>query len=86
MNRLDVLSRHGQAAGQFTAAIRCEELLGKHCGLIVEIEAAWDGNPESMTPEQRAKVKKVLEKIVAEEEQQPAPDDQLAKPEPETVQ
>jgi len=39
-----------------------------------------------MTPEQQAKVKKVLEKIVAGEEQQPAPDDQLAKPEPETVQ
>jgi hypothetical protein len=34
--RLDEISRESQSAGQFGAAVRCEELLGRSLGLFID--------------------------------------------------
>jgi hypothetical protein len=53
LNRLDVLSRRAEELGQISAAARCEELIGKHCGMFVDRTASqWDLDPRKMTVEQ----------------------------------
>ena len=36
LNRLDILSRKAENLGQISAAVRCEELIGKHRGMFID--------------------------------------------------
>jgi hypothetical protein len=36
LNRLDVLSRNAEELGRFAVAVRCEELIGKYCGMFID--------------------------------------------------
>jgi len=52
MNRLSELSHEAQQKGQFSAAVRCEELIGKQLGMFVERVCTWSGRLEDLDPEQ----------------------------------
>ncbi len=52
LNRLDVLSRKAEECGQISAAVRCEELIGKQRGMFVDRTLSWSGRISEMTPEQ----------------------------------
>jgi hypothetical protein len=36
LNRLDILSRKAEALGQISAAVRCEELIGRYRGMFID--------------------------------------------------
>jgi hypothetical protein len=40
LNRLDMLSRKAEDLGQISAAVRCEELIGKHRGMFIDRQVA----------------------------------------------
>ena len=40
LNRLDILSRKAEDLGQISAAVRCEELIGKHRGMFIDRQVA----------------------------------------------
>ena len=40
LNRLDILSRKAEDLGQISAAVRCEELIGKHRGTFIDRQVA----------------------------------------------
>jgi hypothetical protein len=40
LNRLDILSRKAEHLGQISAAVRCEELIGKYRGMFVDRQVA----------------------------------------------
>lgn len=66
LNRLSVLSREAQAAGQFSAAARCEELIGKaEGGMFVDRQeqTVWNGDPSKLTAQQQAKLMMELEAV-----------------------
>jgi hypothetical protein len=52
LNRLDVLSRKAEECGQISAAVRCEELIGKQRGMFVERSARflWSGRLADLIP------------------------------------
>ena len=52
MNRLSQLSHEAQQKGQFSAAVRCEELIGKQLGMFVQRVWRWSGRLEDLDPEQ----------------------------------
>jgi hypothetical protein len=67
LNRLDVLSRQAQAAGQFSAAARCEELIGRaEGGMFVDrtdSTVKWNGDLSGLDSGQLAKLTQALEQI-----------------------
>jgi hypothetical protein len=40
LNRLDILSRKAEDLGQISAAVRCEELIGKYRGMFIDRQVA----------------------------------------------
>jgi hypothetical protein len=46
LNRLDILSRKAEHLGQISAAVRGEELIGKHRGMFVDRQVADVGQSE----------------------------------------
>ena len=58
---LDALSRKAEGAGQFSAAIRAEELIGRARGLFIERTQDVEIDFDNLTPTQRAKVQQWLE-------------------------
>jgi hypothetical protein len=40
LNRLDILSHKAEDLGQISAAVRCEELIGKHRGMFIDRQVA----------------------------------------------
>ncbi len=53
LHRLSQLSHEAQQKGQYSAAARCEELIGKEIGMFVNrIALQWELDPNNMTPEQ----------------------------------
>ncbi len=52
LNRLDVLSRKAEECGQISAAVRCEELIGKQRGMFVERRERflWNGRLADLIP------------------------------------
>jgi hypothetical protein len=40
LNRFDILSRKAEDLGQISAAVRCEELIGKHRGMLIDRQVA----------------------------------------------
>ena len=52
MNRLSQLSHEAQQKGQLSAAVRCEELIGKQLGMFVQRVWRWSGRLEDLDPEQ----------------------------------
>ena len=40
LNRLDILSRKAEDLGQISAAVRCEELIGKHRSMFIDRQVA----------------------------------------------
>ena len=40
LNRLDILSRKAEELGQISAAVRCEELIGKYRGMFIDRQVA----------------------------------------------
>jgi hypothetical protein len=53
LNRLDILSRKAEELGQISAAVRCEELIGKHRGMFIDRTALqWERDPSQLTDEQ----------------------------------
>lgn len=69
--RLDVLSRKAEAAEQYSAAAKCEELLGKHVGMWVErsVQTVWNGDVSSLTSDQLARLTNTFEQIAAEQKE-----------------
>ena len=66
LNRLDTLGRAAEAARQFAAAIRCEELIGKEHGMFTEssrVAFEWDGDLAKLPPEIRLKFMQQLESM-----------------------
>ena len=64
LNRLDTLGRAAEAARQFAAAIRCEELIGKEHGMFTDssrVAFEWDGDLAKLPPEIRLKFMAQLE-------------------------
>ena len=59
LHRLSELSHEAQQKGQYGAAARCEELIGREIGMFVQRDEPWDGNLDSLTDEQ-------LEKLLAQ--------------------
>lgn len=62
--RLDLIGRKAEEAGQFAAATRCEELIGKERGMFVERtdnRFRWDGDPRSLDAKQLATLMAALE-------------------------
>jgi terminase small subunit-like protein len=60
LNRLSQLSHEAQLRGQYSAATRCEELIGKEIGMFVDRRVEWDGDPNKLTDEQLQKFFTVL--------------------------
>lgn len=52
LNRLSQLGHEAQCKGQFSAAVRCEELIGKELGMFVQRVWSWSGRLEDLDPEQ----------------------------------
>jgi hypothetical protein len=53
LHRLDVLSKKAEELGQISAAVRCEELIGKQRGMFVDRTISqWELDPRSMTKDQ----------------------------------
>jgi hypothetical protein len=52
LNRLSQLGYEAQGKGQFSAAVRCEELIGKELGMFVQRIWRWSGRLEDLDPEQ----------------------------------
>jgi hypothetical protein len=53
LHRLSKLSNEAQQTGHYSAAARCEELIGKEIGMFVDRSALlWEMDPDKMTPEQ----------------------------------
>jgi len=68
LNRLDVLGRKAEELGQISAAVRCEELIGKQRGMFVdrnEHSFAWDGDFAKLNDQQLETVKQQLQAIAA---------------------
>jgi hypothetical protein len=42
LNRLDILSRKAEDLGQISAAVRCEELIGKQRGMFIDRQVVAD--------------------------------------------
>ena len=51
LNRLSELSREAQRKGQYSAAARCEELIGKEIGMFVDRREhfVWEADPSGPT-------------------------------------
>lgn len=66
ISRLDELSRASQAEGNYSAAIRAEELLGRHLGLFLDRteHINWDGDPRKLSAAQLAKLTQYFEEAV----------------------
>jgi hypothetical protein len=57
LQRLSELSHEAQQTGHYSAAARCEELIGKEIGMFVDRSALlWEIDPDKMTPEQLDKI------------------------------
>ena len=57
LQRLSQLSNEAQQTGHYSAAARCEELIGKEIGMFVDRSALlWDIDPDKMTPEMLDKI------------------------------
>ena len=68
LNRLDVLSRQAEAKGNFSAAVRAEELIGKALGMFIdrsEGEFTFDGDLSKLSEDQMSKFVLSLEQIAA---------------------
>lgn len=55
LSRLDTLSRKAEEAGQFSAAARCEELIGRSRGMFtdkIDHNMKWDGDLTKLTQQQ----------------------------------
>jgi len=54
LNRLSQLSYEAERNGQYSAAAKCEELIGREIGMFArtDLEALWDGDPARLTPAQ----------------------------------
>jgi hypothetical protein len=53
LNRLSQLSHEAQQTGHYSAAARCEELIGKEIGMFVDRSTLlWETDPDRMTPDQ----------------------------------
>jgi hypothetical protein len=59
--RLDALSREAERAGQFSAAIRAEELIGRARGIFVDRVQNNDIDFDNLTTSQQAKLQAWLE-------------------------
>jgi hypothetical protein len=68
LNRLDVLSRRAEELGQISAAVRCEELIGKQRGMFLDRTALqWDLDPSKLTFEQ---LEVITEALIAKAEKE----------------
>jgi len=58
LNRLSQLSHEAQQKGHYSAAARCEELIGKEIGMFVDRREhfVWDGSLSKLTTEQLEKL------------------------------
>ena len=75
LHRLDQLSRKAEEQGQYSAAARCEELIGRALGIFVdksEHTFTWDGDPAKLTEPQLEKVIQWLEAMAPEQPKRPA--------------
>jgi hypothetical protein len=63
LNRLDVLSRKAEELGQISAAVRCEELIGKYCGMFDRShhELEWSGDLRELSDSQLEALEKSLQ-------------------------
>ena len=66
LNRLDLLSRKAEELGRFSAAVRCEELIGKYLGMFVvrsDHAFEWSGDLSELSDSQlEAYEKSVIER------------------------
>ena len=70
LNRLDVLSREAEKAGQYSAAARCEELIGRARAMFLDRSqntVRWDGDLRSLELDQLEKMAPFFEAIAAGE-------------------
>jgi hypothetical protein len=68
LNRLDALSRAAEKAGQYSAAARCEELIGRTRGIFLnrsENIVRWDGDLNSLDDAQLETMASFFEAIAA---------------------
>ena len=68
MNRLSQLSHEAQQKGQLSAAVRCEELIGKQLGMFVQRVWRWSGRLEDLDPEQLDNYMASLKVLIETEE------------------
>ena len=55
LNRLSQLSHEAQQRGHYSAAARCEELIGKEIGMFVFVDRTaflWETDPEKLSDRQ----------------------------------
>jgi hypothetical protein len=76
LSRLSQLSHEAQQKGQYSAAARCEELIGKEIGMFVDRNEhsfeLWDGDPDKLTAEQIKMLMSRIEQAIAAKKAQQA--------------
>jgi len=71
LNRLSQLSHEAQQRGHYSAAARCEELIGKEIGMFVFVDRTaflWETDPEKLSDRQLQVLGDYLVKKAEEEE------------------
>ncbi len=71
LHRLSELSREAQAKGQYSAAAKCEELIGREIGMFIHRSehVVWDGDINKLTDSQLDMMIRVVEEAAAGQRQ-----------------